>query len=308
MHTREFEIVRERITDDHKPIDRWLVGDDWRWAWGIAGCFQALAAPRSGARVPAAPEPRDLHAQSLGYWGALHYLLLHRLGWAEPHRGLERWYAGGQGTDDPTLRFIRAVWDEDDGLDVYFAWLLRRQPHFDLRNRMVRNAAPTTPMTRHWHHKGVRLGAVPAVRRFEHFDSASFDPLHLTGHFIDPSSTPGGSRLLRYDEHKHHAILMTETMNWYESLVMYEDEMPMSGVHSWKVDVHVAHVGRVGTFRRSAITGLWFTGKHSTHALGHPQCSSGRSTVGVSHVRVVPDIVKAVATRGQTRSTEASTG
>lgn len=58
-------------------------------------------------------------------------------------------------------------------------------------------------------------------------------------------------------------------MRWYPALLNLDSELPMRGVHSWKVEVHVDSVGLIGTFRRSAETGLWFSGKHRTHMMGN---------------------------------------
>lgn len=46
-------------------------------------------------------------------------------------------------------------------------------------------------------------------------------------------------------------------------------DLPMRGVHSWKVEVRIDSVGFIGTFRRSAETDLGFTGSHSTHTMGN---------------------------------------
>lgn len=65
-------------------------------------------------------------------------------------------------------------------------------------------------------------------------------------------------------------MLLVSDSRWYAALMQYQDQLPMRGTHSWKVDVYVDSLGKVGMFRRSAVTGLWFTGKHSTHMQGNP--------------------------------------
>jgi len=54
------------------------LGVSFNWSWGIPGMFRALASPDSFVAISSIP--RGEHANALGYWGALHYLLLHRLG------------------------------------------------------------------------------------------------------------------------------------------------------------------------------------------------------------------------------------
>jgi len=58
-------------------------------------------------------------------------------------------------------------------------------------------------------------------------------------------------------------------MRWYQALLNLSIDLPMRGVHSWKVEVRIDSVGFIGTFRRSAETDLGFTGSHSTHTMGN---------------------------------------
>ena len=119
---QQFVLNRQRISGEppsssslntpHATLES-QQGGKGEWFWGVSGVFRALAAPLTGQLVPAAPELRDPHKQALGYWGALHYVLLHRMGWARPDRGLRWWYDAGKPVDDPTLSLISEVWDRD---------------------------------------------------------------------------------------------------------------------------------------------------------------------------------------------------
>jgi len=246
-------------------------GSEFWWGWGVAGCFQALASPRSGAPVPSLPREGDPHPQSLGYWGALHFLLLYRLGWSAPHRGLQRWYELGKPTDDPTLRFVAQVWGRDSGLDIYLEWLLRRRPIFNLATGQPwAHVDPAQPLAE-WNLWLRNFHGSSESSRFEWFSHAGGgDPLHLTAHFEQVETSPHDSILLVDPRQSDRAHLITSSVTgFYRELHSHSAALPMVGLHSWKVDVHVSNVGVLGTFRRSAETGLWFTGRHKVHAMGN---------------------------------------
>lgn len=258
-------IRRTRYQEPSGAVSYAYLGDDWRWSWGICSTLRALTTPGSDAAVPALPEPRDPHEQSLGYWAALEYLLHYRLGWSRPHLGLYRWIGSGRHSSDVTLRFIDAVWGCDDGLNTYYAWSLREQTTQDFRTGFPTFAPKDPALSR----KSQLLAAKQVAGRFPYFNASDSDPLHLGGHLHQaPGPTPG-ARLLRTDPDRQRAILLSADMRWYQALLNLSSDLPMRGVHSWKVEVHVDSVGFIGTFRRSAETGLWFTGSHSTHMMGN---------------------------------------
>lgn len=245
------------------------LGGQAEWFWGVPGVFHAIAAPRSAHQVPAnpTPSPDEPHSQALGYWGALHYLLLRRLGWSAPHRGLMRWYDAGKPTDDPTLALVADIWDVDGYLDVYLAWLLRLQPRF-LHHDIVRPESPeplNAPWSRWLDATVAREERSPAP----HFSlTGGWDPLHLTGHIGESGTPDPTSTLTVADPHQHRAVFLTDTMDaWYEDLRAKVDTLPPS-TRSWRVEVVVRPVGVLGTFRRSTSTGLMFSGKHRYHSLG----------------------------------------
>lgn len=246
-------------------------GQEFSWGWGVAGCFQALASPRSGAPVPSLPRKGDPHAQSLGYWGALHFLLLYRLGWSAPHRGLQRWYELGKPIDDETLRFVAYVWGRDSGLDIYFEWLLRRRPIFDLTAAQPWANEDVAELPAEWNSWLRSFSGSREASSFEWFKNAGgSDPLHLTGHFVQAETSPDESILLVDPQQAQRAHLITPSItNFYRQLHAYSAALPLTGLHSWKVDVHASTVGTVGTYRRSADTGLWFTGRHAVHVMGN---------------------------------------
>lgn len=271
---RNFVLNRTSFPDSIDPgevIAREAFGGEFWWGWGVAGCFQALASPRSGAPVPSLPQKGDPHPQSLGYWGALHFLLLYRLGWSAPHRGLQRWYELGKPIDDPTLCFIAYVWGRDSALDIYFEWLLRRRPIFNLTTTQPWADVDPAALPEEWNLWLRNFRGSSESSRFEWFNNAGGgDPLHLTAHFEQVKTSQDESVLLVDPRQRDRAHLITSSVtSFYRELHSYSAALPMVGLHSWKVDVHAPSVGVLGTFRQSAETGLWFTGRHQVHAMGN---------------------------------------
>jgi hypothetical protein len=250
------------------------LGGQQEWFWGVPGAFQALASPRSRAGIPAAPTMRSEHEQSRGYWATLQYLLLRRLGWTRPDRGLRWWYDSGKPIDDPTLQLVSQVWDGDGfGVDAYLAWLLEGQPRFDLTHAGAGSA--------NWDHTGDPLSDSWLRWRREQ-ESASqglqgislpfgggWDPLHLTGHMGEQGQGDSAAHLIRTSKAEQRAMFVTDRMDaWYSGLLVRGESLPTSGIHSWKVDVYVKPVGFLGTYRKSFETGLWFAGRHRHHMVG----------------------------------------
>jgi hypothetical protein len=245
---------------------------EWRgWGWGVPGCFRALNAPGSGAAIPAVPTERDPHAQTLGYWGALHYLLLYRLGWTEPHRGLQTWVGGKLNEEDDTTSLVRRIWIAEHTLEVYHCWSLLAQRRFDIAaGTSTADVDDARPEARAFRRAGEVMLEKPETSRFPWFTPNSGDPLHLQSHFLHDPAQPIAAKLFKHQPAEQRATLLVADSRWYTALLQHQDQLPMRGMHSWKVDVYVDSLGKVGTFRRSAATGLWFTGKHSTHMQGNP--------------------------------------
>ena len=258
----------------YTPVESsWHSGQD-PWLWGVPAAFQALAAPSSGAGIPAAPTARTEHEQSRAYWATLQYLLLRRLGWTRPDRGLRWWYDQGKPVDDSTLQLVSEVWDGDGfGADFYLAWLLERQPRFDLSTPGASWAewnADTDTLSERWAqwHRETTTSA-QKLQGVTLVVGGGSDPLHLTGHFGEQGTPDPHAYLTRVDQTSRRAVFVTSTMDaWYSDLMQRGDALPTTGIESWKVDVFVKSVGFLGTYRKSFDTGLWFTGRHRHHMVG----------------------------------------
>ncbi|MCJ1683053.1 hypothetical protein [Rathayibacter sp. VKM Ac-2928] len=239
------------------------------WYWAVPDMVRSLAAPGSVLRVPALPCFGDEHSQSLGYWGALHYLVMYRLGWAHPHRGFQWWYDNGKPTEDSTLALIKDVWDEDGALDVYVAWLVNRQPVLGLLDAESGSAA-----TSNGENLSARWSEWLALRKREGDNFENFGPdgdgLHLTRSLVERGNGDPSAVIMQSDPSQRRAVLVSSAMDsWYHDLIRVGNRLPVKGVASWKVDVFVKPVGYLGTFRRSLSTDLWFTGRHRIHQLGN---------------------------------------
>lgn len=250
------------------------LGGQAEWFWGLPGVFHALASPKAAHPVPAAPTVAnsESHSQALGYWGSLHYLLLNRLGWSCPHRGLMRWYDLGKPTDDPTLGLISEVWGRDGYLDVYLAWLLRLQPRF-MTGKSYEGPfsspaiEPLDPKWERWLEVTRRsLDSSPAPHF--HLDGG-YDSLHLTGHTGEGGQRDPHSFLRIVDAPTHQAVFVSDAMNaWYWDLREKAMSLPETG-RSWRIDVFVRPVGYIGKYRLSRVTSLMFSGRHKYHAMGN---------------------------------------
>ena len=224
------------------------------WFWGVPGALHALSAPLTGQPVPAAPAPSDPHQQSHGCWGALHYVLLHRLGWARPDRGLRWWYDQGKPVDDLTLSLISEVWDCDGNLDAYLAWLLQGQPVFLDPKPQPWAEWPTDrePLPPYWVRWVAEIQAAADLSGSSHFQGGR-DPLHLSGHSGEAGEPDPASTLTVTSRSDRRAVFLTDTMDaWYFDLAKKAQKLPDTGQRAWRVDVFVRPVG----FLRSLVERL----------------------------------------------------
>jgi hypothetical protein len=248
-------------------VSRREMGGQSDWYWAVPGVYRALAAPTGLAAVPAAPRQEDSHAASLGYWNALQNILVYRLGWNLPHRGLLWWYESDRPRSDDVLELVHEIWHRDGHLDIYLAWLLILQPPFlpgKPSDPSLDNHDRLTDEWQRW-----LLDQTERSKRTQHFNlGGGWDPLHLTGHGQDDEA--GDGCLTMKPGNQKEAILTTDSAtNWYSTLQKLGGQLPYSGERSWRVEVFVTPIGFVGTYRRSRVTGLWFTGKHSLHLRGN---------------------------------------
>jgi hypothetical protein len=267
---RDFNVARLTVPDAsilNAIVDRHELGGQSDWYWAVPGVYGALAAPTGLAAAPAAPLQDDSHAASLGYWNALQNILVYRLGWSLPHRGLLWWYESDRPREDDVLALVHEIWHGDGNVDVYLAWLLTLQPSFLVEKSLEPAHSSQDRLTDDW--RRWLANQTESSKTILHFDlNGGWDPLHLTGHGQDDEAGDGFMAIKSGDQRE--AILTTDTANnWYATLRKLGSQLPQLGERSWRVDVFVKPIGFMGTYRRSRLTGLWFTGKHSLHVRGN---------------------------------------
>lgn len=244
------------------------------WQAHIPAVFRALADPAQREQVP---RPCDADFEyALATWGALHYTLSSLLGWRNVGAGLAWWYGAGQPTDEsPVLELVKRVWGVDDLIDYYAAWTWRPEGACHLYSQAESpfdGPSPTAlALNSHWQDEGwwrafVRRG------RVHHSDPfyGGTDPLHLQLHDRPTSYSPSRDPLVQVLPQQRRAVLVTGGLDyWMADLRQLEEQLPPLENRSWRVEIFDRKVGWLGEYRKSRVTGRWFTGKHRIHMRGN---------------------------------------
>jgi hypothetical protein len=244
--------------------------------------YRALASPLTYQPILRAPQRGDDDMPAAtAYWGALLHLLIYSFGWARPDRGILWWRWAGEPTDDPRFQLLSQVWEADGMLDWFHTWLYAAPLHPVLQ--MIeeltgyRDDEEDAPRNPDWIEDQLDVAdqsGIPAP-----CSRGGSDPLHLSVHIAGPLQPPPGRvTLLRSRTEDRRAILTLDSMvGWYRALVEAGSTLPQLEQSSWRVDVYVRPVGYLGTYRRSRISGLWFSGPHRYHEPGWDPEVIGRS-------------------------------
>ncbi|WDH78801.1 hypothetical protein PTQ19_15030 [Microbacterium esteraromaticum] len=263
-------------------------GVDDPWLWGLGMPYLCLSAVDGPRVMPASPESIPdgyenwdrRHRQALAYYTALQSFLTYSFGWVRHDKGLAWCYENAWPEDDPRLNLIRGTWLSDETLLGYLAWVLERM-----------DVSPNDALTplRPWALRpdltpiSLSSGLASALSRTprDRVWTGGADPMHLWGGYH--AGAPSGprvfgndcaspsSRLLGVDRQRRTATLVAEHLDgWYASLADLGSRLPdLADGSSWRVDVFVKSIGFLGTYRRSWVTGLWFSGRHRFHAIGN---------------------------------------
>lgn len=190
-------------------------------------------------------------------WGSLLPLLHFHLGWERIDAGLARWSASDfDPMGDPTLTVIRDYWGPALGAATLWAM---GSGGLDT-NDLPRPPRPNWPM-----HAG------PFGLHLENH-SLLGAPHHsaFVGGVDRAEGTAIPYEVDARDAGPGRRHLVTPTyIGWYQALTAVGGRLvPLPNGRSWRIGVTIVPIGFVGTFRRSRLTGRWFTGRHAAHQLG----------------------------------------
>lgn len=250
-------------------------GEQLKWGFDIPWMYRALASPRTYEPLLRAPRHGDdMGYGPVAYWSALLHLLIYTLGWVRPDRGMRWWHESGKPLTDENLKFISEIWDADGQLDWFIAWL-RTTKHIvnpqlveEATGYMIGGDTEQSLLFDFWADE--RLAEAEASRIPAPGNRYGVDLMHLSAHIDGPLRPVGGKAvLLRTGASQYHAVLLLDSMvGWYRALMREGEKLPKLPGRSWHVDVVVKPTGWLGTYRRSAVTGLWFSGRHHVHVKG----------------------------------------
>lgn len=269
-----------------------MFGDHGPWIESLPTAWRAVAWPEGPWTPPdppwlaadsSHPENEDLWPTvraSIRYWTPLLHLAYGSLGWVDPAIGAVRWVQAGMPDDDPALEVMRRWW----GPLVQSLWLWARESDaLDHASSSIASATRTTyhrrPADPAW--TLTRDPSLPGdveLARHQSLFTGGGDGLHLSGHV--PNSLVGAdSPLLRnrppthqfhtHGDSPHAALLLDRYAGWYRILHEVGASVPdRPDGRNWRVTVVVKTLGSLGEYRRSAVTGRWFAGRHRHHVLG----------------------------------------
>lgn len=244
-----------RLRDISPPLhagDRWLPR---AWAQGAEGIPAPLTARSDAAEL------------MLAHWAPLLHLLTWGLGWVRPDIGLSEWRRAGGGENDPILGLLDSWWLPSQ-LDDFLAWASFSGALTDFAQDFVRER-PDLKIS-----EAEMVRPVPVEKHvLERLDSPRWreaweahDPYRIVEHLrIGWWPSPDSEPLNPVPVHVGNNTLLVATHQynqWAKLPVHYQYDGSSS------IDMYVAQVGSLGTFSRSARTGMWHRTTEDVHLLG----------------------------------------
>lgn len=283
----ELRVNEKPYWTSNKPDGTWT--ESTRNAdFGYVEVLRAVNNPDCSWAVPSDPQDTTVLPSYIRYWFCLAAVLVGHLGWRQAAVGLARWINQGMLDDGAVLTQVRHLWGS------YAASLMTETGRNILeimtdqvlgsnessKNQITSFEASVSPEKLQLQHAiDTKLAAdakwaAPIV--------GGWDPLHLTTHVVSvlgPALCSSEMDLdkvsILHDEPNSTNVRATLVLEngtpWYAALKRAGDRLPQRpDGRSWRVDVVSKDFGYIGEFRKSRVTGLWFSGKHSSHMLGNP--------------------------------------
>lgn len=262
-----------------RPARQAAIGGEAPWNWAIPTLHQVLSDPHGDWSPPFVDsKPGAAHyIQEFGtvderlagvapYWTSLLTLTWGCLGWVRPDLGVHAWIDAGRPApkDQASLVILERWWGESASMLVEWTAAGGNLPHAsEVVNRAVKGRA-----TKDW-----MPGEPPRFHRWPGVTTGGSDSLHISWHagplLCEPEDEGGVVVSQPSHEGRSAALILDKYAGWYRKLAEAGAALPSrSDGRRWQVDVVVRPLGWLGTFRRSDITGRWFSGRHRWHMLG----------------------------------------
>lgn len=242
-----------------------LFGDNASWHFWTPELIREISGASTCAMPPLPDRGASLEA-ALNVWGPFLPLLHFHLGWPRVDLGLIRWASMGfDPIGDPTLRVIASHWGP--GLATATLWSVATSGAPEGPTIPASMGAELQGLARGWSGHG------PEGLHLENHYS-----LDCRGHWAAAYDTTGLvddirqlSYELRFTGPRRAWLIVPTYARWYRTLELVAELLPeLDKEPSWGILVTIAPIGNVGTFRRSRISGRWFTGRHRAHEIGFP--------------------------------------
>ena len=268
---KSFNIVRVSTPDFHEieyesfmndvAKSRRLLGDQLDFGWAIPSAFRALANPLSPVAFPRKPDQDNDVFGAIAYWHSLQWLLVYRLGWSFPGKGLMEIYPALERLNfeieedrelGDTLQLLKELWFADGFLEHYIWWssgvpdsYLARTPSSEWSPRLFDQREESNSFL-----KRTPLGLHLEPGSGHYFGSLKFES---QPQFIF-SQSGEGTGFIHFDS----------AWGWYDVLSEFAESKP-----DFELSVFVDGFGFMGKYKYSRETRLCYTGDHKVHLMGN---------------------------------------
>lgn len=210
-------------------------------------------------------------------WNAILQVSVTSLGWPSPALGFLHWREAGYPVADPRFEMFARLLGDD--LDTHTAEVLSFLFDKNLWGRNLTEAEEHVRDSVLTHARPAWLDRFATTKPDVSRPSLSWggtDPLHMQVHvpiiglsWLGIPADDVTDQTDTYIGDTHAMLMLGDYAAWYHKLDNFGASLPQRpDRRSWRVDVVVKPVGWLGTYRRSRLTGRWFSGPHSIHEWG----------------------------------------